>query len=84
MHLGDLFQFPCRICGFNAEGPKYLRTHLTREHDVGDVLSMVTVALEDREIFTLEVVSMSESDGEDQLSCEAVFRPTYRQTPLGT
>ena len=26
VYLGDLFQFPCRICGFNAEGPKYLRT----------------------------------------------------------
>jgi hypothetical protein len=64
VHLGDLFQFPCRICGFNAEGPKYLRAILTKEHDVGDVLSMVTVALEDREIVTLDVVSMSESDGE--------------------
>ena len=64
VHLEDLFKFPCGICGFKAEGPKYLREHLAKEHDVDDVLSMVTVVLEDWEIVTLEVVSMLESDEE--------------------
>ena len=50
VHLEDLFKFPCGICGFKAEGPKYLREHLAKEHDVDNVLSMVTVALEDWEI----------------------------------
>jgi hypothetical protein len=64
MHLEDLFKFPCNICGYNAIGPKYLRAHLKGVHDTGDVLSVATVTVEDREIVTLEVVSMSESDGE--------------------
>ena len=65
VHLDELFKFPCEICGFNAEGPRFLREHMAAAHDMDDILSVVTVALENREVVTLEIVSMSDSDSHD-------------------
>lgn len=37
LHKNDLFKFPCDECGFNAQGPKYLRQHKSEVHaKVGD------------------------------------------------
>lgn len=32
-HLDEIFKFPCKICGFQAEGPRFLRDHVEKVHD---------------------------------------------------
>ena len=71
VHPDDLFKFPCKTCGFNAEGPRFLREHVATTHDVDNILSVATVAivhrpsLEGREVVSFEVVSQLEWDSFD-------------------